>query len=392
MKLSARTELPREPSALARALAELRRDRALVDLGEGNPTRVGLVALAGASAVLADARADRYAPESLGTDEARAAVAGYYRDRGVEVDPRRIVVGASTSELYGWIFKLIADPGDEVLVPRPSYPLLDWLAMLEGVGLAAVSAQAVEGFRLDPDDVDAAIGPRTRAIVVVHPNNPTGRFIREDDARALCGVAQRRGVALVVDEVFGDWVHPEADPRRLATFAGEREAPCFVLSGLSKVACLPQLKLGWLVVGGPDAFAAEIIARLEWVADSYLSVSTPVQVALPALLARRHAVFAELSVRLAANLAALDAAIGAAGASAPIRRKRLEGGWYAMLEVARTRTDEEWVLYLARESGVVVQPGFFFDAPEGFLVVSLLPEPERFVPAIERVVALLANA
>lgn len=391
MKLSRRTELPRDPSALALALAAVRAEREIVDLAEGNPTRVGLASLDGASALLADAQADRYAPDSLGTACARAAVAGYYRERGVSVDPARIVVAASTSELYGWLFKLLADPGDDVLVPRPSYPLLDWLAVLEGVGLSAVTAPANEGFRLEPSDVERAIGPRTRAVVLVHPNNPTGRFIAEDDARALAEIAVRKGVALVVDEVFGDWAHPEADPRRLPTFAGEREAPCFVLSGLSKVACLPHLKLGWMVVGGTDAFAAEAIARLELVADSYLSVSTPVQVALPKLLTLRHDVHRELSARLARNLAALDAAIAAAGPTAPIRRKRVEGGWYAMLEVARTRTDEEWVLRIAEEAGVIVQPGFFFDAPEGYLVVSLLPEPRRFADAVARVVGVLSE-
>lgn len=390
--LSRRTQLPRETSPLALALAELRGTRDLVDLGEGNPTRVGLRSSAGASALLADARADRYAPDPLGMASAREAVAAYYRERGVAVDPSRVVLGASTSELYGWLFKLLADPGDDVLVPRPSYPLLDWLAILEGVGLTAVNAPASEGFRLDPDDVERAIGPRTRAVVLVHPNNPTGRFARADDASALCEIARRRGVALVVDEVFGDWAHPAADPRRLPTFAGERDAPCFVLSGLSKVACLPQLKLGWLVVGGPDAFAAEVVSRLELLADSYLSVSTPVQIALPALLERRHAVHAELSARLATNLAALDAAIARAGPDAPIRRRRVEGGWYAMLEVARTRTDEEWVLHLARDAGVIVQPGFFFDAEEGYLVVSLLPETACFEGAIRRVVELLSAA
>lgn len=392
MKLSARTQLPRETSALASALARLRSERDIVDLAEGNPTRVGLTSICGASAHLACARADHYAPEPLGLPEARAAVAQYYRERGVWVDPGRVVLGASTSELYGWIFKLVADPGDDVLVPRPSYPLLDWLAILEGVDLSAVSTSGSEGFRLDPEDVERAIGPRTRAIVVVHPNNPTGRFVRTGDARALCEIAKRRGVALVVDEVFGDWAHPEADPRRLPTFAGERDAPCFVLSGLSKVACLPQLKLGWLVVGGTDAFAEEVIGRLELVADSYLSVSTPVQVALPRILAQRHSIQRELMGRLATNLAALDRAIERAGPEVPVRRKRVEGGWYAMLEVARTRTDEEWVVHIASEARVIVQPGFFFDTEEGLLVVSLLPEPERFAAAIGRVVTLLALA
>lgn len=379
-------------SALARELAEVRATvEDLDDLTEGNPTKIGLDALRGATSALADERADRYAPEPFGLRSARAAIAAYYAAHGATVDPSRVVIGASTSELYGWLFKLLVDPGDEVLVPRPSYPLLDWLAALEGVELVGCRTRRDEGFRLDPDEVARALHERTRAIAVVHPNNPTGRFVREDDARALVALAASRDVALVVDEVFADWPSREADPDRRRTFAGETAAPVFVLSGLSKVACLPQLKLAWMVVGGPPSFAEAALARLELIADTYLSVGTPVQVALPALLAGRATVHAELGARLERNLAALDEAISRAGLEAPVRRMRLEGGWYAMLEVARTRTDEAWVTHLAREARAIVQPGYFFDAEEeGLLVVSLLPEPARFAAAIERVVRCLA--
>ncbi len=394
MKFSARSALgggaPAAVTPLASALADLRARRGeLVDLGEGNPTRVGLRSLQGATAALADPRADAYAPDPLGMASARAAVVDHYAARGVTVDARRVVLGASTSELYGWLFKLLTESGDEVLVPRPSYPLLDWLATLEGVTLGSYATRRDEGFRLDPAEVDRHVGQRTRAIVVVHPNNPTGRFVREDDARELVALAARRGVALVVDEVFGDWAGEEADPRRRATFAGEAGALVFVLSGLSKVCCLPQLKLAWMVVGGDEATATAALARLELIGDSYLSVSTPVQIALPRLLAGGAAVHAELGTRLRRNLAALDAALASAGEDAPVRRMRMEGGWYAMLEVPRTRTDEAWVLELAEQVGVVVQPGYYFDAEPGLLVISLLPPEAVFAPAIDRVVGRL---
>lgn len=395
MKLSERSAIGGVGDAgmapVALAIAALRdAGRPLVDLGEGNPTRVGLRSIEGAAAALADPRADRYAPEALGLAAAREAVAGYYADLGVAVDPGRIVLAASTSELYGWLFKVLCEPGDEVLVPRPSYPLLDWLAALEGVSLATYPTRRDEGHRLDPHEVDRHLGERTRAVLVVHPNNPTGRYVREDDAAALASVARARDVALIVDEVFVDWAAPEADPRRRRTFAGDDVALTLTLSGLSKVCCLPQLKLAWLVVGGQEREARALVERLELIADSYLSVATPVQVALPALLASREAVHAELGARLRANLAALDRAIAAAGAEAPVRRMRLEGGWYAVLEVPRTRSDEAWVIALAEDEGVIVQPGYFFDAEEGLLVVSLLPEEATFEPAIRRVVARLA--
>lgn len=381
-----------EATPLARALAALRAERSdLVDLGEGNPTRIGLRALIDAPSALADPRGAVYAPEPLGIAPAREAVAAYYAARGVTVDPRRIVLGASTSELYGWLFKLLAEPGDEVLVPRPSYPLLDWLATLEGVHLAAYATRRDEGFRLDPAEVERHLGPRTRAIVVVHPNNPTGRFVRQDDAAELVRIAGACDRALIVDEVFGDWAGAEADPRRRATFAGEAGALVFALSGLSKVCCLPQLKLAWMVVGGDDATADAALSRLELIADSYLSVSTPVQLALPRLLAERSAVHEELSARLGANLAVLDEAIAAQGPDAPVRRMRLEGGWYAMLEVPRTRGDEAWVLELAASAGAVVQPGYFFDAEPGLLVVSLLPDERAFTAAITRVIRRICD-
>jgi aspartate/methionine/tyrosine aminotransferase len=396
VRLSARSALASTDEPAGTPLgAELDAIRArggadLVDLAEGNPTRVGLASLRGVGLAIGGPGADVYRPEPLGLRSAREAIAALYAERGALVDPDRVVVAASTSELYGWLFKLLCDPGDRVLVPRPSYPLLDFLAKLEGVELASYATRRDEGFALAAAEVDAALRG-ARAVVVVHPNNPTGRFVGRREADALAEVVLRQGASLVVDEVFLDWVHPEAAPDRRDTFAGERRCSTFVLSGLSKVACLPHLKLAWMVVAGPDDLAARAIERLELVADCYLSASTPVQVALPDLLAGRRAVHAELGERLLRNVAALDRALAAQGPASPVRRLRIEGGWYAIVEVPRTRSDLEWTLVAAREEGVIVSPGVWFEAEEGLLVLSLLPEEGRFARAVARLVPRLAR-
>jgi hypothetical protein len=387
-----RTSWDLSENALSRELARARAGgRALVDLTESNPTRAGL---GGAELVtlLGDPRGAAYAPAALGHPAARAAVARYYADRGLEVPPGRVCLSASTSEAYGWLFKLLCERGDEVLVPAPSYPLFSFLAALEDVALVPYPLERAAGFRVDLHALEAAVGPRTRAIVLVHPNNPTGSFVRRDEAAAVERLARRHGLALIVDEVFGDYAHGALPPDRLPSFAGEREALTFVLSGLSKVVALPQVKLGWVITLGPEAVANEALARLEVIADTYLSVSTPVQLALPEILARRGPIQAAIRARTAANLAALDEAIRALGPDAPVRRLALDGGWCATLEVPRTRDEDAWVALLVHEDGVIVHPGYFFDfAEDGLLVVSLLPEEEAFRGAIARVLTRAAE-
>jgi aspartate/methionine/tyrosine aminotransferase len=390
---SRRTAWDRSENPLSRALARARAEgRALVDLTEGNPTRAGL-GDGGLVSLLGHPRGAAYAPSALGDRAAREAVARYYEDRGLVASPDRICLSASTSEAYGWLFKLLCERGDEVLVPAPSYPLFSYLAALEDVTLTAYPLVRAEGFRIDLAALEAASGPRTRAVVLVHPNNPTGTFVRRDEAAAVAALCRARGLALVVDEVFGDYAFGRLPGDRRPSFAGEHGALTFVLSGLSKVVAQPQLKLGWIAVSGPPSLADEAMGRLEVIADTYLSVSTPVQLALPEILARRGPIQAALRARTAANLAALDAAIAAAGAHAPVRRLAADGGWYAVLEVPRTREEDAWVEILAREEGVIVHPGYFFDfAEEGTLVVSLLPEEEAFRAAIAGVVRRVAEA
>ena len=383
---SRRTAWDRSDNALSRELARARAEgRALVDLTEGNPTRVGL---GGADLVplLGHPRGAAYAPAALGHAPAREAVARYYEGRGLAVPADRVCLSASTSEAYGWLFKLLCERGDEVLVPAPSYPLFGFLAALEDVTLVPYPLARDQRFRVDLSALEARVGPRTRAVILVHPNNPTGSFVRRDEAAAIEQIARRRGLALVVDEVFGDYALGSLPPDRLPSFAGDRAALTFVLSGLSKVTAMPQVKLGWIATLGPDAIAAEAMGRLEVIADTYLSVSAPVQLALPEILAQRGPIQAAIRSRVQANLAALDAAITALGSEAPVRRLPVDGGWYATIEVPRTRDEDAWIETLVCEDGVIVHPGYFFDfAEEGYLVVSLLPGEAVFREAIARV-------
>jgi aspartate/methionine/tyrosine aminotransferase len=374
--------------------AHRRAGRPLVDLSQGNPTRCGLVDPESV-ALIGAADASDYRPEPLGDRSARLAVQDYYHRRGIRVPAERVVLSASTSEAYGWLFKLLADPGDALLVPEPSYPLLPMLAQLESVRLLRYPLIREERWRIDLGALERQLelDPKVRGVVLVHPNNPTGSLVRRDDAEALGALASRHGVALIVDEVFVDYLHGEPGAESRSSFAGFGGALCFVLSGLSKVALLPQLKLGWLVVSGPDAQVERALERLELLADAYLSVATPVQLALDELLRRAEPRQAALRQRLAVNLAHLDTAIAARGSACPLRRLPLDAGWYALVELPRTRADDEWVARLLDEAGVFVQPGYFFDfAGPGTAVVSLLPEPAVFEPAIERAVAVWAGS
>jgi alanine-synthesizing transaminase len=391
VRFAARTGWDLSENRLAAVLAEARAvGRELVDCTESNPTRCGIVDTAPLVARLGEPRGTRKAPLPLGDPAAREAVARYYRERGLDVDPARVVLTASTSEAYGWLLKLLAERGDDVLVPAPSYPLLEYLACLEDVALTTYPLAREEGWRIDLGALERAAGERTRAVVLVHPNNPTGSFVRRDDAAALEAVAAARGLAVIVDEVFGDFAHGELPPDRLPSFAGRARALTFVLSGLSKVMALPQLKLGWIAVSGPPELAAAAMARLEVIADTYLSVATPVQLALPELLAARAPIQRAILARVQANLATLDAALSAR-ADGAVRRLPVDGGWYATLEVPRFHDEDAWVELLVREDGVIVHPGYFFDMPrDGYLVVSLLVEPAAFEAAASRLVARLS--
>jgi alanine-synthesizing transaminase len=392
---SGRTTWDRTPNRLASALAAAQSsERAVIDLTESNPTRAEVFDTTRLIAELGHPRGTTYAPEPLGLATARHAVARYYASRGLAVDAARVVVSASTSEAYSWLFGLLADAGENILIPRPSYPLFGWIAEMKGVSLKPYPLRADAGFRLDLDSLRRAIDAKTRAIVLVHPNNPTGSFVRRDEAEALCRILREHDLALIVDEVFGDYAFDSLPRELMPSFLEvERQAPLlFVLSGLSKVLLLPQVKLGWMAVGGDGALVAEAMARLELIADTFLSVSTPVQLALPALLAAQPEVAEAIRARLAENLAALDDELRELGPTSPVRRLPLHGGWYAVLEVPRLHDEDDWVELLVREESVVVHPGYFFDFEgDGYLVLSSLPKPPTFRDGVRRLVRRVAR-
>jgi aspartate/methionine/tyrosine aminotransferase len=378
------------------ALAAVSREalaRGALDLTETNPTRVGLAYPNQAiAAALARAPIANYDPAPLGQASARAAVAADYASGGLAVDPDRVVLTASSSESYGFLFKLCCDPGDAVLVPEPSYPLFEYLTRLEGVVPVGYRLAFDGVWHVDFSSVTEALtgarrnGQRPRAIVVVNPNNPTGSFLKRDELGRLSATAANEQLAIISDEVFAGYPFAP-DPTRVTTAAGDPalddRASVFSLGGLSKACGLPQLKLGWIVAGGRDA--ARSVAALELIADTYLSVATPVQAALGDLLALGAEVRVEIAARVAENRRRLLAALPP---EAGCTLLPTEGGWSAILRVPANRTDEDWAAALASQAGVLVQPGYFFDLRGGtFLVLSLLPAPDLFAAAIARLVA-----
>jgi aspartate/methionine/tyrosine aminotransferase len=383
---SSRLQWDSQPNPLSLLLAEKRRSgAAILDLTESNPTRAGLDYRGGELlAALADSRALQYDPDPRGLLAAREAVSEYYAQRGVDVPASRILLTASTSEAYSYLFKLLADPGDEILVPRPSYPLFDYLAAMESVRVIQYPLRYDGVWHIDFDALESAITARTRAIVVVNPNNPTGSYLKRNEWERL----QTIGLPILSDEVFSDFGFA-ASADRVATLAGQSDALTFAMSGLSKIAGLPQMKLGWIVAGGPDHAAA--LEGLEWIADTFLSVATPVQWALRRILAASVAVQEQIRQRTRANLSHLRE--GASAAGSPCRCLHAEGGWYAILEVPRIRSEEEWALRLLAASDVLVQPGFFYDfETEAFLVLSLLTPATIFTEGLSRILALAGRS
>jgi alanine-synthesizing transaminase len=380
------------PNALTAAVARARHAGGeVLDLTVSNPTVVGIDYPDSILAALADPRALTYRPEPFGLREARDAVALDAARRGLAVPADRIALTASTSEAYGLLFKLLCEPGDEVLVPRPSYPLFEHLAALEAVRLVPYPLEYHGVWTIDLAALEQARTPRTRAVVVVTPNNPTGSMLKQREAVRIDAFCARNGMAVIADEVFADYaLEPEthAVPSVLcsAGAAHELQALTFALGGLSKSVGLPQLKLGWATVGGPATAVEAALERFEVMCDTYLSVSTPVQVALPRLLKEGSAVREAIRERLAVNLAVLRRLTAAHPESTLLR---VEGGWSAVVRVPSVVPEEALVLDLIEREGVLVHPGYFFDFPhEAYLVISLLTPP----PILEEGVARTLRA
>ncbi len=380
---------------LTQAVAErLARDLPLIDLTETNPTRVGLQYPEEELAeLLRRGATPEYRPHPLGIPEAREALAAVLSTPGDPVSPDDLVLTASTSESYSYLFKLFADPGDEVLTASPSYPLLDSLAALDSLVLGHVPLEPDRGFALNPAVVADALSPLTRLLVLIHPGNPLGRFLSAQEQEAILALCASRGLPLISDEVFADYPFTDNsftdDPHRAGPAAASGEALAFSLGGLSKSAGLPSWKLGWIRVGGPPGLRRRIIAGLELVADSYLSVATPVQRALAGVLDLAPRIRAAILGRVRGNLTMLRATVaGVPG----IDLLEPEGGWSAVVRVSRPIPDEELVLELLDRTGVLVHPGYFFDfASEDYLVLSLLPQPSRFAEGVRRMAEYLGE-
>jgi aspartate/methionine/tyrosine aminotransferase len=375
MRFSERTNWNTEESELARA-HRLRAEAGepIADLTASNPTRCGFAYDPQLLAALTDPEALDYDPQPRGLLRARQAVCDYYASHCVLLKPEQITLTTSTSEAYSFLFRLLCDAGSEILVPQPGYPLFDFLAVLDDVRIKPVPFVYDHGWQIDPESFRRAITPLTRAIVLVHPNNPTGHFTKPWEAKELAQICREFDLALIVDEVFLDYEFPGSFSGKPVSFAaGIEGVPVFVVSGLSKIAGLPQMKAAWIVAAGPEAEAA--LERLEVIADTFLSMNAPVQCALTAWLEGREAIQQQIRGRTAANLAELDRQLSRLP---EVSRLEVEGGWYAVLRIPALQPDERTVLALL-ERGVWVHPGYFFGMPpSGWLVVSLLGPVAEF--------------
>jgi len=383
-----RTSWKLTQNSLTKAIEDARSSgKNLLDLTISNPTRAGLPFNAdNLLAALSKPEALDYDPQSKGILSARKAVADYYRQEHevFHLDPERIILTTSTSEAYSYIFRLLCNSEDEILVPTPSYPLFEFLADLHDVHVTPYPLLYDHGWQIDFPSLYKSVTHRTRAVVVVHPNNPTGSFVRGQEVASLNGFCKEYGLAIIADEVFLDYA---LDGAKRASFSRNIEALTFSLSGLSKTSGLPQMKLSWLVAGGPPEEVDEALARLDVIADTYLSISTPVQLAALELLDERKTIQPLLLDRLRENLQELDRGLSR---QKSCQRLEVEGGWYAILRVPVTQSDEERAVDLVHKANVVVHPGHFFDfASDGYLVLSLITPPEVFREGVQRTLNVL---
>jgi alanine-synthesizing transaminase len=380
---SERTNWKLTPNKYTQALEEMRTSgEPIIDLTVSNPTECGLQY--DSTAILRafqNENAMNYQPEAKGLLAARETVSEYYgEEHGERVDPAALLLTTSTSEAYSYVFRLLCNAHDEILVPKPSYPLFDFLGDLQDVTLRPYSLQYAHGWFIDFESVLRALTPRTRAVLLVHPNNPTGSYVKNEEVGRLNGLCRQRDLALIVDEVFLDYGR-EGQARK--SFAGNRDALTFTLSGLSKIAALPQMKVAWVATTGPESLVRPALQRMEVVADTYLSLSSPTQWAIPELLAQRKSLQPQLSARIRRNWDELKSMVTG---ERSVELLEMEGGWYAVLRVAGAQTDEDLAIRIMRKGRVLVHPGHFYDfAAEAYLVVSLIVEVERFRAGMARV-------
>jgi len=368
-----RTNWNLAPNRLSEALAVYRAAaKPMLDLTVSNPTECGFEYDGSAIlSALSNPAVLSYEPNPRGLESARRAVAGYYAERKDEVSIEDIFLTTSTSEAYSYVFRTLCNPGDELLIPSPSYPLFDFLADIQDVNLVRYPLLYDDGWQIDFHALEQAVTPRTRGVIVVHPNNPTGHFAKHAEIAKLNSICSAREMAIIADEVFLDFTLEENRP---ASFAANRGAPTFTLSGLSKISGLPQMKAAWLIASGPQQWKSEALARLEVIADTYLSVNAPVQLAIPRFIQQHHAFQKQVMSRVRRNLTELGRQLAMQKVCS---RLTVEGGWCVVLRVPATRSDEDLAIELLTAHGVSVHPGHFYEfASDGYLVVSLIT-PER---------------
>jgi len=386
-RFSKRTDWALNPNRLTEALRELHAaGTEVLDLTASNPARAGI---AYDSETILNSLRNRgamdYDPQPKGLLRARQAVADYYREEHkATVNPDSLVLTTSTSEGYSYALRLLCNSGDEILVPKPSYPLFEFLADLQDVKLVPYQLIYDHGWQVDFHSLAQGINERTRAVVVVHPNNPTGSFVRPPERAELNQFCRDHDLSLIVDEVFLDYAH---DHVRRATFVSNQEVLTFTLSGLSKISGLPQMKLAWIVTTGPAETVTNALNHLEIIADTYLSVNAPIQLATPVLLAERKNIQRQLLERVCHNLEELDRQLAQQTVCA---RLNVEGGWYAVLRVPAVQSDEDLAITILREAFVSIHPGHFYDFPaDGYLVASLITQPGDFGDGMVRTLALV---
>ncbi len=380
---SQRTNWQLSPNSLTRAIEEVRASgQEILDLTISNPTEAGILPDSEIVLVaLANPEGMRYEPQPRGLLAARQAVCRYYREAHeiFDLDPEHLILTTSTSEAYSYVFRLLCNPGDEIFVPKPSYPLFEFLADLADVNLVPYPLLYDHGWQIDFDSLYKAASARSRAVILVHPNNPTGSYVSASETAALNAFCLDYDLALIVDEVFLDYAH---DGALRSSFVANDNALTFALSGVSKISALPQMKLAWVATSGPKEAVSEAGARLEIIADTFLSLNTPVQLAAPVLLDQRKQIQPIVLDRLRVNLAELD---GQLASHYSCTRLQVEGGWYVVLRVPALGTDEDLAVDLLRKMSVIVHPGHFYDfSGEGHLVLSLITQPEAFREGVAR--------
>ncbi len=376
---ASRTDWEQNSNELTQALESLKhRGISINDLTESNPTRCGFKYPDGLLSALAQPESLIYTADSKGLNSARSSIVKYYADRHLKAGLEQIVLTSSTSEAYSFLLRLLVNPGERVLIPRPSYPLFQFLLELNDCAFDYYPLVYDGIWRLDRVALEALIDADTRAIILVNPNNPTGSYINDEDMAFLNGLCHKNNMAIISDEVFYDYAFKKENAYSCVGNAG---ALTFVLSGLSKIMALPQMKCSWIVTSGPEDTVKEALNRLEIIADTYLSVNTPVQRALPVWLTAATSMQEQIMSRVGANWKVLQSQT-----AGTVELLSVAGGWYAILKAPNRMTEEEWVLKFLKEDHVLVHPGFFFDFKhDGYLILSLLPHTDEFRSGIEKI-------